>query len=212
MAVQAALVYSLQMTGGVITLHNNNVCDLHEVSATASLSGEISEDTNDTPQCEMMDSEVSVLLHCAAWSGLLESQVQVELSESFNRKTDPALERQIEEVWTERVSKEPWLFNGSKFRLHSFCLASSSSVSPKHPSCTRSLVDRAEDQKVECTSDFAAQNSCHIPVDQAENTDHQEAAPLPHSETRPDMLQGLPGNKLVVSSDGAPSAWRGRVQ
>ncbi|XP_036932677.1 uridine diphosphate glucose pyrophosphatase NUDT22 isoform X3 [Acanthopagrus latus] len=29
----------------------------------------------------MMDSEVSVLLHCAAWSGLLESQVQVELSE-----------------------------------------------------------------------------------------------------------------------------------
>ncbi|XP_019109029.2 uridine diphosphate glucose pyrophosphatase NUDT22 [Larimichthys crocea] len=126
----------------------------------------------------MMDSEVSVLLHCAAWSGLLESQVQVELSESFNRKTDPALERQIEEVWTERVSKEPWLFNGSKFRLHSFCLASSSSVSPKHPSCTRSLVDRAEDQKVECTSDFAAQNSCHIPVDQAENTDHQEAAPL----------------------------------
>lgn len=76
------------------------------------------------------------------------------------------------------MSKEPWLFNGSKFRLHSFCLASSSSVSPKHPSCTRSLVDRAEDQKVECTSDFAARNSCHIPVDQAENTDHQEAAPL----------------------------------
>ncbi|KAG8003962.1 Nucleoside diphosphate-linked moiety X motif 22, partial [Nibea albiflora] len=135
-------------------------------SVTASVSEE-SEDTNDTPQSEMMDSEVSVLLHCAAWSGLLESQVQVELSESFNRKTDPALERQIEEVWTERVSKEPWLFNGSKFRLHSFCLASSSSVSPKHP-C-------AEDQKVECTSD---QNSCHIPVDQAENTDHQEAAPL----------------------------------
>lgn len=28
-----------------------------------------------------MDPEVSVLLHCADWSGLLESQVQVELSD-----------------------------------------------------------------------------------------------------------------------------------
>lgn len=83
-----------------------------------------------------MDSEVSVLLHCAAWRGLLQPQVQVELSESFNRQTDPALEHQIEEVWTERVSREPWLFNGSKFRLHSFCLASPSSVSPKHPPYT----------------------------------------------------------------------------
>ncbi|KAM3613330.1 uncharacterized protein V6R79_024341 [Siganus canaliculatus] len=72
----------------------------------------------------MMDSEVSLLLHCAAWRGLLESQVQVEVSERFNRRVDSALERQIEELWTERVSKEPWLFNGSKFRLHSFCLAS----------------------------------------------------------------------------------------
>uniref|UniRef100_UPI0037E8D5F1 uridine diphosphate glucose pyrophosphatase NUDT22 n=1 Tax=Semicossyphus pulcher TaxID=241346 RepID=UPI0037E8D5F1 len=87
-----------------------------------------------------MDSEVSVLLHCAAWRGLVESQVQAELSDRFNRQIDLSLERQIEEVWAERVSKEPWLFNGSKFRLHSFCLASpacdsSSSVSPKHQSC-----------------------------------------------------------------------------
>lgn len=29
----------------------------------------------------MMDPDVSVLLHCAVWRGLLESQVQVELSE-----------------------------------------------------------------------------------------------------------------------------------
>lgn len=42
----------------------------------------------------------------------------------FNRQTDPILEREILEVWTERMSKEPWLFNGSKFRLHSFCLVS----------------------------------------------------------------------------------------
>lgn len=96
----------------------------------------------------MTDSEVSLLLHCAAWRGLLQAQVQVELSERFNRQTDPAVDRHIEEVWTERVSKEPWLFNGSKFRLHSFCL-SSSSVS--HPACTppphNPSSDRAEEQQ-----------------------------------------------------------------
>ncbi|XP_068182368.1 uridine diphosphate glucose pyrophosphatase NUDT22 [Antennarius striatus] len=90
-----------------------------------------------------MDGEVSVLLHCAAWGGLLESQVQVELSESFNRQTVSFLERQIGEVWTERVSKQPWLFNGCKFRLHSFCLAGSTSIpssflSPEHPRRTHS--------------------------------------------------------------------------
>ncbi|XP_042274581.1 uridine diphosphate glucose pyrophosphatase NUDT22 [Thunnus maccoyii] len=91
----------------------------------------------------MMDPEVSVLLDCAAWRGLLQAQVQVELSERYNRQTDAALERHIEEMWSERVSKEPWLFNGAKFRLHSFSLASpmcpsSSSVSPKRSPCTHS--------------------------------------------------------------------------
>lgn len=133
-----------------------------------------------------MDPEVSVLLQCEHWRGLLESQVQVDLSERycvptnafkqhihsiksaeelrntnhftyfprysfgsfgggqnmivvifylprFNRQTDSVLERHINEVWTERLSKEPWLFNGAKFRLHSFCLAS-----PTHPSFTYS--------------------------------------------------------------------------
>ncbi|XP_014839133.1 PREDICTED: nucleoside diphosphate-linked moiety X motif 22 isoform X1 [Poecilia mexicana] len=72
----------------------------------------------------MMDPEVSLLLDCAPWSGLREHQVQVELSDRFNRQTDPLLEQHINQVWTERLSKEPWLFNGAKFRLHSFCLAS----------------------------------------------------------------------------------------
>ncbi|CAJ1058746.1 uridine diphosphate glucose pyrophosphatase NUDT22 [Xyrichtys novacula] len=90
-----------------------------------------------------MDPEVSLLLHTAAWRGLRESQVEVVLSDRFNRQTDPTLERQIEEVWAERVSKEPWLFNGSKFRLHSFCLASpafepSSSESPESTLCSDS--------------------------------------------------------------------------
>ncbi|XP_029020615.1 uridine diphosphate glucose pyrophosphatase NUDT22 isoform X2 [Betta splendens] len=103
----------------------------------------------------MMDPEVSVLLHCAAWSGLLESQVHVELSE---RQTDPSLECQIEALWTDRVTKEPWLFNGAKFRLHSYCLASLngpllSSVSPEDPPCTDSSkvpsVDCVENQQTD---------------------------------------------------------------
>nr|XP_057916068.1 uridine diphosphate glucose pyrophosphatase NUDT22 [Doryrhamphus excisus] len=71
-----------------------------------------------------MDPEVSLLLHCETWRGLRQSQVRVELSERYNRQTDADLERHIAEVWAARVSKEPWLFNGAKFRLHSFRLAS----------------------------------------------------------------------------------------
>ncbi|XP_024139005.1 uridine diphosphate glucose pyrophosphatase NUDT22 [Oryzias melastigma] len=80
-----------------------------------------------------MDPEVSVLFHCAPWRGLRDSQVGVEVSERYNRKSDSALERHISEVWTERLSKEPWLFNGAKFRLHSFIL-----VSPNHQPSTYS--------------------------------------------------------------------------
>ncbi|KAK6298132.1 hypothetical protein J4Q44_G00311870 [Coregonus suidteri] len=91
-----------------------------------------------------MDREVSVLLHCTAWGGLLEPQVQVELSARFNRQTEPALERHIEEVWTERVTREPWLFNGAKFRLHSFSLASPQPSCPPtpQPPCMNGEGDR----------------------------------------------------------------------
>ncbi|XP_061691301.1 uridine diphosphate glucose pyrophosphatase NUDT22 [Syngnathoides biaculeatus] len=84
-----------------------------------------------------MDPEISLLLHCAAWRGLRQPQVQVELSERYNRQTDGALQRHIEEVWTARVSKEPWLFNGAKFRLHSFrapsAAAQQSACAPSSP-------------------------------------------------------------------------------
>ncbi|CAL1613645.1 unnamed protein product [Knipowitschia caucasica] len=67
-----------------------------------------------------MDPEVSLLLDCADCKGLRKSQVQVELSERYNRQTDAALEDHIEKLWTQRIAKEPWIFNGAKFRLHSF--------------------------------------------------------------------------------------------
>ncbi|CAL8264227.1 unnamed protein product [Lota lota] len=94
-----------------------------------------------------MDPDVSVLLDCAVWRGLVEAEVQVELSESFNRQTDAALESHIEEVWTERVTREPWLFNGSKFRLHSFTFASSK-FAPSQTGCR-------------CTEDLPCEPSKH---------------------------------------------------
>ncbi|XP_027020970.2 uridine diphosphate glucose pyrophosphatase NUDT22 isoform X3 [Tachysurus fulvidraco] len=66
-----------------------------------------------------MDSEVSVMLHCAPAQGFEEHQVQVEISSRFNRRSVPEMEKHIEVVWSDRVAKEPWLFNGAKFRLHS---------------------------------------------------------------------------------------------
>uniref|UniRef100_A0A8C5E272 Uridine diphosphate glucose pyrophosphatase-like n=1 Tax=Gouania willdenowi TaxID=441366 RepID=A0A8C5E272_GOUWI len=57
------------------------------------------------PQCTSYLKQQAVLSFCSL---------------RFNRQTDPALERHIEEVWTARLAKEPWLFNGTKFRLHSF--------------------------------------------------------------------------------------------
>ncbi|XP_060771188.1 uridine diphosphate glucose pyrophosphatase NUDT22 [Neoarius graeffei] len=66
-----------------------------------------------------MDSEVSVMLHCAPAQGFEEHQVEVEISSRFNRRSVPEVENHIEAVWNERVTKAPWLFNGAKFRLHS---------------------------------------------------------------------------------------------
>uniref|UniRef100_A0A673L556 Nudix (nucleoside diphosphate linked moiety X)-type motif 22 n=1 Tax=Sinocyclocheilus rhinocerous TaxID=307959 RepID=A0A673L556_9TELE len=45
----------------------------------------------------------------------------------FNRQSFPEIEQHIEAVWSDRVAKEPWLFNGAKFRLHSAVLADKSS-------------------------------------------------------------------------------------
>ncbi|XP_062846473.1 uridine diphosphate glucose pyrophosphatase NUDT22 [Trichomycterus rosablanca] len=64
-----------------------------------------------------MDSEASVMIHCAR--GLQEHQVQVEISTRFNRRNVLEIDKHIEAVWNDRVTKEPWLFNGAKFRFHS---------------------------------------------------------------------------------------------
>ncbi|XP_016431306.1 LOW QUALITY PROTEIN: nucleoside diphosphate-linked moiety X motif 22-like [Sinocyclocheilus rhinocerous] len=70
-----------------------------------------------------MDPEVSLMLHCDPLQALGENQIHVEISDRFNRQEFPEIEQHIEAVWSDRVAKEPWLFNGAKFRLHSAVLS-----------------------------------------------------------------------------------------
>lgn len=93
---------------------------------------------------DMMDPEVSLLLHCAEWRGLRKCQVQVELSERYNRQTDPVVENHIEELWTARISTAPWIFNGAKFRLHSFLLTSHKSYPDSQALCACNQSDYKE--------------------------------------------------------------------
>lgn len=62
------------------------------------------------------------MLHCDPSQALEEHQMHVEVSDRFNRQRFPEIEQHIEAIWTDRVTKEPWLFNGAKFRLHSALL------------------------------------------------------------------------------------------
>ncbi|CAM4612314.1 hypothetical protein PO909_006666 [Leuciscus waleckii] len=69
-----------------------------------------------------MDPEVSLMLHCDPLQALGEHQTHIEISDRFNRQSFPEIEQHIEAVWSDRVTQEPWLFNGAKFRLHSAML------------------------------------------------------------------------------------------
>lgn len=62
----------------------------------------------------------------------------------FNRQSFPEIEEHIEAIWRDRVTKEPWLFNGSKFRLHSAVL----SINP-HPT---NHPEGSTDACKQCTS------------------------------------------------------------
>ncbi|KAM4733089.1 uridine diphosphate glucose pyrophosphatase NUDT22 [Anableps anableps] len=141
----------------------------------------------------MMDPEVSLLLHCAHWKGLLENQVQVELSDRFNRRTDPLLEQHINQVWTERLSKEPWLFNGAKFRLHSFFLAS-----PEHLNCFR--PDCGEQQGCVAAQDCVdIINGCIFQTGASAQEKMSQSSPTcSHSKSQGAAAEHHPGSLLTL--------------
>ncbi|XP_016414405.1 nucleoside diphosphate-linked moiety X motif 22-like [Sinocyclocheilus rhinocerous] len=92
-----------------------------------------------------MDPEVSFMLLCDPLQALGEHQIHVEISDRFNRQSFPEIEQHIEAVWSDRVAKEPWLFNGAKFRLHSAVL----SVMEKGPVAEQAAQNLTRSQRGE---------------------------------------------------------------
>lgn len=99
------------------------------------------------------------MLHCDPLQALGEHQIHVDISDRFNRQSFPEIEQHIEAVWSDRVTKEPWLFNGAKFRLHSAVL----SVVEKGPVAEQAVRDlthsqRGEGDQLECADKSSAKD------------------------------------------------------
>ncbi|KAM5247032.1 uridine diphosphate glucose pyrophosphatase NUDT22 isoform 2-T2 [Ctenodactylus gundi] len=77
-----------------------------------------------------MDPEVTLLLQCPP-GGLSQEQVGVELSPAHDRRPLPGGDKSITAIWETRLQTQPWLFDASKFRLHSATLAPIGSPGPR---------------------------------------------------------------------------------
>ncbi|XP_072277582.1 uridine diphosphate glucose pyrophosphatase NUDT22 [Pyxicephalus adspersus] len=67
-----------------------------------------------------MDPEISILYCSPSPRGIPQRKVHVQLSPLYQRrKLPPPMEERILLDWEERQRKQPWVFNGAKFRLHS---------------------------------------------------------------------------------------------
>lgn len=67
-----------------------------------------------------MDPEISILYCSPSPQGIPQRKVHVQLSPLYQRRQlPPPMEEQILLDWEERQRKQPWVFNGAKFRLHS---------------------------------------------------------------------------------------------
>ncbi|XP_071507929.1 uridine diphosphate glucose pyrophosphatase NUDT22-like [Diadema antillarum] len=66
-----------------------------------------------------MDTDVSLIFTAKSPPGVPKSAVTVVLSEDYNRIILPEHEEHVDEIWNKRLEKNPSLYNGSKFRLHS---------------------------------------------------------------------------------------------
>jgi len=68
----------------------------------------------------VMDPDVQIMYMPSNQRCITRHSLKVNLSESHNRRPLPsALEACIDEIWTKRVSDNPTIWNGSKFRLAS---------------------------------------------------------------------------------------------
>lgn len=82
-----------------------------------------------------MDPEISILYCSPSPQGIPQQKVHVQLSPLYQRRRlPPPLEEQILLDWEERQRKQPWVFNGAKFRLHS--------VQPEENSATEEKTEQ----------------------------------------------------------------------
>ncbi|XP_046571099.1 uridine diphosphate glucose pyrophosphatase NUDT22-like [Haliotis rubra] len=66
-----------------------------------------------------LDPDTDIMYVCRS-NLVLRSQMRVILSETYNRKRLPeAMEHNVETVWSDRLAKNPKLYNGTKFRIDS---------------------------------------------------------------------------------------------
>nr|XP_054759835.1 uridine diphosphate glucose pyrophosphatase NUDT22-like [Lytechinus pictus] len=65
-----------------------------------------------------MDSEVTLIFTARSPMGIPKQSIHVVLSKDYNRSILPEHEKHLEEIWQQRLSKNPHLYNGSKFRFH----------------------------------------------------------------------------------------------
>lgn len=73
---------------------------------------------------------MSWLLQCPP-GGLPEEQVRAELSPAYDRRPLSEGDKAIAAIWESRLQAQPWLFDASKFRLHSVTLAPTGSPGPR---------------------------------------------------------------------------------
>ncbi|XP_062892462.1 uridine diphosphate glucose pyrophosphatase NUDT22 [Mobula hypostoma] len=66
-----------------------------------------------------MDPDISVELQIPSPAELTQEHVRAELAPAYNRRPLPGHEASIAETWEERRRRQPWLFDGAKFRFHS---------------------------------------------------------------------------------------------
>lgn len=68
----------------------------------------------------MAKSDVSIIFLAPKFPGIIQSDVLVSLSSTFNRRNlSPQREFEVDQIWKGRIEKNPRLFNASKFRYHS---------------------------------------------------------------------------------------------
>ncbi|XP_006823759.1 uridine diphosphate glucose pyrophosphatase NUDT22-like [Saccoglossus kowalevskii] len=64
-------------------------------------------------------SDLEAIVHIST-AGMPKSQVDVVMGEQYNRKVLQSHEKNIENIWSQRLTQNPRLYNGSKFRLDSW--------------------------------------------------------------------------------------------